>query len=118
MRHFMIIAVGAALLAGAPLAASAQSASQIVGTGNQRGNYEPDRRPGMDRPGNGPTWNGDNYGRWDNGWGRRPPPPPKHFGKQGRWYQHVRACSARYRSYNPRTDTYQVRRGVNRVCRL
>ena len=34
------------------------------------------------------------------------------------WRRHVRACSARYRSYNPRTDRYVVRRGVMARCYL
>jgi enoyl reductase-like protein len=29
-----------------------------------------------------------------------------------------RACAARYRTYNPRTDTYTVRPGVTARCRL
>jgi len=32
--------------------------------------------------------------------------------------RHVRACQQRYRSYNPRTDRYVVRRGVTRRCTL
>ena len=118
MRKFMTIAIGVALLASAPLAASAQSASQANGPGDRHGNFEPNRSPGMDRPGNGPDRNDNQYGRWDNGWGNRPPPPPKTYSKRGNWYQHVRSCSARYRSYNPRTDMYQVRRGVMARCRL
>jgi hypothetical protein len=118
MRKFLTIAIGAALLASAPLAASAQSGSQNTGPGDRHGNFQPGHSPSMDRPGNGPDRNDNQYGRWDNGWGNRPPPPPKNFGKRGSWYQHVRACSARYRSYNPRTDTYQVRRGVVARCRL
>lgn len=35
-----------------------------------------------------------------------------------RWNRHVRACKRAYSSYNPRTDHYQVRRGVTRRCRL
>jgi hypothetical protein len=116
MRKFLTIAIGAALLASAPLAASAQSGSQSVGPGDRHGNFEPNRSPGMNPPGRAPDI--DPYGRWDNGWGHRPPAPPKHYAKRGYWYQHVRACSARYRSYNPRTDTYQVRRGVAARCRL
>ncbi len=116
MRKFIAIAIGVAVLASTPLAASAQD--HMGPPGDRHGNMEPDRRPGMDRPDNGHEMDRRDYGRWNDGWGRRPPPPPRHFGKQGRWYQHVRACSARYRSYNPRTDTYQVRRGVNRICRL
>ncbi|KGM32102.1 BA14K family protein [Inquilinus limosus] len=32
--------------------------------------------------------------------------------------QHQRACSQRYRSYDPRTDLYVVRPGVTARCRL
>lgn len=32
--------------------------------------------------------------------------------------QHQRACARRYRSYDPRTDLYVVRRGVTARCRL
>lgn len=116
MRNFIIIAVGAALLASAPLAASAQSASQTVGSGNRHGNFAPNPPMGMNPPARAPDI--DPYGRWDSEWGNRPPAPPKHYSKRTKWYQHVRACSARYRSYNPRTDTYIVRRGVSRTCRL
>lgn len=117
MRRFLTIAIGAALLVATPLAASAQS-GPMGRPGAPQTSPGPDR-PGQDRPGMGrPDMHGNDYGRWDNGWGRRPPPPPKHFNRHGNWYQHVRACSARYRSYNPRTDTYQLRRGIYRRCRL
>lgn len=122
MRKLMTLAIGVALLSSAPLAASAQMGQQSGPPGDRGGNSEPDRRqgngPDRDRPGNGQARNDDQYGRWDNAWGNRPPAPPKHFTKRGNWHQHVRACSARYRSYNPRTDTYQVRPGVKRTCRL
>lgn len=47
-------------------------------------------------------------------------PPPRHWGNRGRssWSQHVRACQARYRSYNPRTDRYIARPGQSRRCML
>ena len=60
----------------------------------------------------------DRYGRWESRWGARPAPPPRHWSRQNDWYRHVRACQARYRSYNPRTDTFAVRRGVVVRCRL
>ena len=65
-------------------------------------------RPGPDRE----------YGTWDDRWGARPAPPPRGWGRNNDWYRHVRACSQRYRSYNPRTDTFVVRRGVAARCRL
>ncbi|MFT4025547.1 MAG: BA14K family protein [Novosphingobium sp.] len=59
-----------------------------------------------------------NYGSWNNGWGARPPAPPRHWTRTGDWYRHVRACQQRYRSYNPRTDTYRANNGQNRRCTL
>lgn len=139
MRSFLTIAIGAAVLAATPLAASAQSQSgAMMGRPGDHPPASGQAHPGQGNPGQGhsgqdhsgkgasgkdhPDMNRpgahDDYGRWDNGWGHRPPAPPKHYVKRGSWYQHVRACSARYRSYNPRTDTYQVRRGVYRTCRL
>ncbi|MBU4434205.1 MAG: BA14K family protein [Alphaproteobacteria bacterium] len=119
MRKLMILALGAALVAGAPMTASAQA----------------DHRPGMGQPGGHPGMNNQDmgrgpqdhgqpnmdhspYGQWNMGWGHRPPAPPKHFKRHDNWYQHVRACTVRYRSYNPRTDLYMVRRGVMARCRL
>ncbi|MDB5454622.1 MAG: hypothetical protein JWP92_207, partial [Caulobacter sp.] len=55
--------------------------------------------------------------RWDSRWGREVRAPRAWGGRPG-WNRHVRACFARYRSYNPRTDTYSVRRGVVARCRL
>jgi hypothetical protein len=60
----------------------------------------------------------DRYGRWESPWGVRPAPPPRHWGRPNDWYRHVRACQSRYRTYNPRTDTFVARRGVYRRCRL
>jgi hypothetical protein len=52
--------------------------------------------------------------------GDAPPEPPRHWGDRGRdrWERHVDACLKRYRSYNPRTDMFYVRAGVQRRCRL
>lgn len=60
----------------------------------------------------------DRYGRWDDRWGARPAGPPRGWTRTNDWYRHVRACSQRYRSYSPRTDTYVVRRNVVARCRL
>jgi hypothetical protein len=60
----------------------------------------------------------DRYGRWESQWGIYPAAPPRHWSRQNDWYRHVRACQVRYRSYNPRTDTFVMRRGVVRRCRL
>ncbi|MFT4027853.1 MAG: BA14K family protein [Novosphingobium sp.] len=59
-----------------------------------------------------------NYGSWNNSWGSRPPAPPRHWTRSGDWYRHVRACQQRYRSYNPRTDTYRTNSGQDRRCTL
>lgn len=60
----------------------------------------------------------DRYGRWESSWGARPPAPPRHFTKTSDWHRHVRACQQRYRTYNPATDRYVVRRGQTAICRL
>jgi len=46
-------------------------------------------------------------------------PMPSHW-RHGRvaWDRHVDRCMKRYRSYDPRTDRYVVRRGVTRHCTL
>lgn len=58
------------------------------------------------------------YGNWNSGWGARPPSPPKHWTKTDQWYAHVRACQQRYRSYDPRTDTFRTDSGQRRRCTL
>lgn len=54
--------------------------------------------------------------RWDNRWG-----PvvraPRYWGNRPGWNRHVGRCIARYRGYNPRTDSYTLNRRVYR-CRL
>ena len=74
----------------------------------QRGN---DHRGGQNN-------NSSQYGNWNTSWGARPPAPPRSFTRQNDWYRHARACSQRYKSYNPATDRYTVRRGQTAVCRL
>lgn len=84
-----------------------------------------DKRPG--NPNNGPLGDRDRDGRvnavdmrddrWDPKWGRQVA-PPREWGRRDGWNRHVRACFARYKSYNPRTDRYVVRRGVTARCRL
>lgn len=115
-------AAGAFLLALAPLAVSAQPAQR---PGADHGDHRPgtpgrpgNDRPGNDRPGVNRPGGSQNYGNWDNRWGARPPAPPRHWNKNGDWYRHVRACKQRYRSYDPRTDNFALRRGVNRRCTL
>ncbi|MBI1682234.1 BA14K family protein [Caulobacter hibisci] len=129
MRKMMLAVIGAALLAAAPaaLAQSPQShppghGGQGPGQGSGPGSGHGPGGPGPDRPGPGRPDpgrpGGPDYGHWDNHWGARPPAPPSHWGKPNSWYRHVRACQQRYRSYNPRTDTYRLRPGVYRKCRL
>jgi BA14K-like protein len=46
------------------------------------------------------------------------PAPPRHWNRGVRaWRTHAATCMRRYRSFNPRTDTYVVRRVAVR-CRL
>ena len=91
---------------------------------NPDGRY--DRRDNDDRRGRGHGENdrrhdgrhdGRDDDRWDDRWGRRPE-RHREWGQRRGWYRHVRACQQRYRSYDPRTDTYVVRRGVRVRCRL
>ena len=49
------------------------------------------------------------YGRWDPKWGPLPGNPPPHRSRHDDWYRHVRVCQQRYRSYDPRTDTFFTR---------
>ncbi|HEX8471417.1 MAG TPA: BA14K family protein [Brevundimonas sp.] len=97
---------------------------QNHGGSNQNGpghNNSGPNRPGQGRPDQaGPNRPGQSsqYGNWDDRWGARPSAPPRGWGRNNDWYRHVRACSQRYRSYNPRTDTFVVRRGVAARCRL
>jgi hypothetical protein len=93
------------------------------------GDRDRDGRPNAvdARPNNGPMGDRDRDGRpnaydnrddrWDTRWGQEVR-PPRYWGQRPGWNRHVRACYARYRSYNPRTDSYVVRRGVMARCRL
>lgn len=73
---------------------------------------------GGDRDGDGRPNGWDNRDdRWDSHWGREVR-APRHWGNRRGWNRHVRACYARYRTYNARTDLYIVRRGVYARCRL
>jgi len=83
------------------------------------------QRPGQQHPGQGagsqpgrPNGAGENFGNWNKSWGARPPAPPAHFTRRSDWYRHVRACQQRYRSYNPRTDTYRTWSGRTIRCTL
>ncbi len=85
---------------------------------DNRPNTNPGARPLGDRDRDGvPNAVDPRDDRWDTRWGRQVA-PPRYWGQRPGWNRHVRACFARYRSYNPRTDTYVVRRGVTVRCRL
>ena len=112
MRKLIIAAaVGLSTLAALPAIASA--AGQERPYMQERRGPPPPPGPIVQRP--GPDGR---YGTWDDRWGPRPVAPPRHWTRQNDWYRHVRACQQRYRSYNPRTDTFVVRRGVTARCRL
>lgn len=85
---------------------------------DNRNSNNPGARPLGDRDRDGvPNAYDPRDNRWDNRWGR-PVPPPRYWNQRNNWNRHVRVCFDRYRSYNPRTDTYVVRRGVTARCRL
>jgi len=45
--------------------------------------------------------------------------PPKHWKKSKEAYQsHVKACQAKFRSYDPATDTYKAPSGKTVICQL
>jgi hypothetical protein len=119
----LLIAIGAGLRACS--AASASAPQERPYQQEQRSpsppRAEPTRpmaRPAQDHHAMEPNMGDERYGRWESEWGRRPPAPPGHWTRHGDWYRHVHACQARYRSYNPATDHYTVRRGVTARCRL
>ena len=115
MRTLMIAAAASLMtLSALPVAAEPQMrpyAPQAPMAGPM--NHGPMAHNGPVRP--GPDGQ---YGTWDDRWGARPPAPPRAWARHSDWYRHVRACSQRYRSYDPRTDTFVVRRGRTAVCRL
>ncbi|HUD95686.1 BA14K family protein [Sphingobium sp.] len=121
--------LGTMLIAAMPLALSAQpaphpSAERARGPGapvRPEGNRPVAPHPEADRPGASHPEagrEGNGYGRWDDRWGKHPPEPPRHWTNRGDWYRHVRACRDRYRSYDPRTDMFTLRRGTMRRCTL
>ncbi len=119
MRKLLIAAAaGLMTLSALPAAAGTVGQERPYNSGPMNGpmNHGPDRGgPNHGGPGAGPDHM---YGTWDDHWGARPPAPPRGWSRNNDWYRHVRACSQRYRSYNSRTDTYTVRRGVYARCRL
>ena len=127
MRKTLIAAAGLLALGAVPAAAAApqerpyhQDRSDRGGHDNDRGRHDGNRgridndwnnRGGFDLDDN-------RFGHRDNRWSARPGTPPRHFARADDWHRHVRACQARYRSYNPRTDMFVVRRGRSAICRL
>lgn len=121
MKTRLIAAAVALMALSTPLAAAQAAASGApqarpysAQSSHDDHNDRNDRSDRNDRGGR----NDDRYGRWDNSWGARPAAPPRHFTRTNDWYRHVRACQQRYRSYNPATDRYTVRRGQTAICRL
>jgi hypothetical protein len=104
----------------APLASAQAAAPQ--NNGHNQAQQHDDRRGQNDRNDNDRNGrNGgqaDRYGNWNASWGARPSAPPRSFTRTADWHRHVRACQVRYRSYNPATDRYTVRRGQTAMCRL
>lgn len=105
------MAAGLMALSAIPASAAPQQHNNAPQQ-QQRGN---DHANGRD---NGRGNAASEYGTWNTGWGARPPAPPRSFSRRNDWYRHVRACGQRYRSYNPATDRYTVRRGQTAICRL
>lgn len=106
MRRIMAICAAAAMMIGAPAMAQPYD-GRGYDPGYERGYDRGDR--GYDR-GYGDDRRDDR--RWDD---RR---DYRRDTRGGSWRRHVRRCMAAYRSYNPRTDRYVVRRGVTARCRL
>jgi len=122
MRNLLIAAVaGLMTLSALPVAAATTAQERPYNSGPMNGpmSHSPGTGSMNDQAHDNGRGNDDSrYGRWDNSWGARPSAPPRRWTRQNDWYRHVRACSQRYRSYNPRTDTYVVRRGRTAMCRL
>ncbi|MFZ3483301.1 hypothetical protein [Sphingomonas sp. 3-13AW] len=116
MHKLLAGAIGAALVMIAP-AASAQARHD---PGPRAKAQQQQSRTTVHRVTRTTTTTRDNrYGNWNNRWGARPGQPAAAYrGRQNDWYRHARACQQRYSSYNPRTDSYTVRRGVTRRCTL
>ena len=89
MRKLITAALAALTVAGGATAAATSAHAQPYGYDR----HDNDRHDGRDHRGDrydrGDRWRDDR--RWDRG---------------DSWRRHVRACSYRYRSYNPRTDMY------------
>lgn len=117
MQKFLAGALGAALVLIAPTAASAQARHDPAPHAQAR--HQQTRTTVRTQTRTTTTTTRGNYGNWNNSWGARPSAPTAAYkGRHNDWYRHVRACQQRYRSYNPRTDTYNLRAGVNRRCTL
>jgi len=59
------------------------------------------------------------YSDWSATGGANTAAPPSGYnGAASDWSRHVAACQARYRTYDPRTDMFFARPGVQARCRL
>jgi predicted lipid-binding transport protein (Tim44 family) len=126
------VAAGLMTLSALPVAAAAQQRPQPAPMQPQQHNGSPMQQhntpqpqpyQSQNRPNQGSNHGSNNgpdnrYGNWNTSWGARPAGPPRNFTRSSDWYRHVRACQQRFRSYNPATDRYTVRRGQTAVCRL
>lgn len=122
MRRFLIVGLTALTLAASAGVASAQPRPygdrDRDGVPNAVDHRNNNRGPMGDRDRDGrPNVVDRRDDRWDRRWGPEVR-PPGHWRARAGWNRHVRACHARYRTYNPRTDTYVVRYGVRARCRL
>lgn len=116
MQKLLAGALGAVLVMIAP-AASAQARHDPAP--HAQGQHQQSRTTVRTVTRTTTTTRGNSYGNWNNSWGARPGAPTAAYrGRQNDWYRHVRACQQRFRSYNSRTDSYTVRRGVTRRCTL
>jgi hypothetical protein len=127
VRKLFLLGLAALTVAGSAGAASAQprplgdrdhdGVPNVIDPRNDNRGPGP-RGPMGDRDRDGRPNFADNHDdRWDSRWGREVR-PPHYWGARAGWSRHVRACMAAYRSYNPRSDSYVVRRGVVVRCRL
>ncbi|MDB5452454.1 MAG: hypothetical protein JWO33_1032 [Caulobacteraceae bacterium] len=122
MNKLIMIGLAAAALTAMAGQASAQPRPMgdrdRDGVPNAMDQHNNNRGPMGDRDHDGRPNAVDNRDdRWDPSWGREVR-APSHWGARAGWNRHVRACKMRYNSYNPRTDTYMVRRHVTARCRL
>lgn len=103
-----------------PIAPGVDVGYDLAQYGPPRGDWG---RPRYRRPPPAPYWGRPVYRRPPPGplWGApvyRPPiyRPPVYRPPVGNWSRHVNWCMSRYRSYDPRSDTYQPYGGPRQRC--